>query len=423
MRLTRRKLLRSAAIFGAASAFPTLARAESIFDQFDRSKAIRSTDREGNTQAALQTLDTNEPILSIDTANNLQAAIAQYEPFVAAGGWQQVPKEVFGLILGNSRAEVLDLKRRLMASGDLPPGKIDSQLFDGDLDKAVRNFQARHGIAISGRIDEPTLYAMQIPAELRLSQLQLNLSRVQTLIPTLKDTYVVVNIPAAALEVIEGGQVSQRHTAIVGRIDRPTPILNSRIMQINFNPYWHVPKSIIQKDLIPAMRKDPTYLATFHIRTYNPKGQEVDPATIDWTSDTEAVKYNFTQDPGSFNSEGHVKINFPSPTNVYMHDTPEKDLFAEDARFESSGCMRIQNVNELVAWLLQANDGWTIDNVNTAMDGDKPQTVTIKKPQPLHTTYITAWANRQGTVSFRDDIYQYDAQGVTTFDTIQAVKL
>ena len=135
------------------------------------------------------------------------------------------------------------------------------------------------------------------------------------------------------------------------------------------------------------------------------------------------MKYNFTQDPGSFNSEGHVKINFPSPTNVYMHDTPEKDLFAEDARFESSGCMRIQNVNELVAWLLQANDGWTIDNVNTAMDGDKPQNVTIKKPQPLHTTYITAWANRQGTVSFRDDIYQYDAQGVTTFDTIQAVKL
>jgi len=422
MRLTRRNLLRSAAVFGAAATFPTLARA-GIFDQFNRSDVLRSTDRDGNTQAALGTLDTNEPILSVDTANNLQAAISQYVPFVAAGGWPLVPKEVFGLTLGNSRDAVLNLKQRLMASGDLPPAKIDSNLFDGDLDRAVRNFQARHGIAISGKVDEPTYYAMQIPADVRLNQLQMNLTRVQTLIPTLKDTYVVVNIPAASQEVIEGGQVTQRHTAVVGRIDRPTPILNSRIMQINFNPYWHVPKSIIQKDLIPAMRKDSTYLSQFHIRTYNAKGQEVDPSVVDWTSDSDAVNYNFTQDPGSFNSEGHVKINFPSPTNVYMHDTPEKELFADDARFESSGCMRIQDVNQLVAWLLQANPGWDIDAVNQAMSGDTPQNVSIKKPQPLHTTYITAWANRQGTVSFRDDVYQYDAQGVTTFDTIQAVKL
>lgn len=422
MRLTRRSLLRSAAILGAASTFPTLARADSIFDSFSRSQVLKTTDRAGNTQAALSTLDTTEPILSIDTANNLQAAIAQYVPFVAAGGWELVPREVFGLILGNSRPAVLDLKRRLMSSGDMAPGKIDSDLFDGELDRAVRNFQARHGITVSGRVDEPTFYAMQIPADVRLNQLQLNLARVQTLVPTLTETYVVVNIPAASVEVIEGGQVTQRHTAVVGRIDRPTPILNSRIMQINFNPYWHVPKSIIQKDLIPAMRKDPNYLTDFHIRTYNSKGQEVDPSTIDWTSDTEAVSYNFTQDPGSFNSEGHVKINFPSPTNVYMHDTPEKDLFEEDARFDSSGCMRVQNVNELVAWLLQFNEGWNLDAVNVAMSGDTPQNVSIKKPQPLHTTYITAWANRQGTVSFRDDVYQYDAQGVTTFDTIQAVK-
>jgi len=117
-----------------------------------------------------------------------------------------------------------------------------------------------------------------------------------------------------------------------------------------------------------------------------------------------------------------VKINFPSPTNVYMHDTPEKELFAEDARFESSGCMRIKDVNQLVTWLLQSNQGWDLEAVDAAMSGDTSQNVTIKKQQPLHTTYITAWANRQGTVSFRDDVYQYDAQGKTTFDTIQAVK-
>jgi murein L,D-transpeptidase YcbB/YkuD len=420
MRLTRRNLLRSAAAIGAATAFPTLSRAESIFDSFSRNQVLKSTDREGNTQAAMDLLVTNEPILSVDTANNLQAAIAQYQPFVAAGGWQPVPKEVFGLILGNSRDAVVALKQRLISSGDMAPTNKPDDMFDGDLDKAVRNFQARHGITVSGKVDEPTYYAMQIPADVRLNQLQMNLARVQNLVGTLKDSYVVVNIPAASVEVVEGGQVSQRHTAVVGRIDRPTPILNSRITQIVFNPFWHVPKSIIQKDLIPAMQKDPTYLSTFHIRTYDSKGKEVDPTVIDWTSPTDAVRYNFTQDPGSFNSEGHVKINFPSPTDVYLHDTPEKELFAADARFDSSGCMRVQDVNQVVAWLLQDNAGWDQTAVDTAMQGDQTQNVAVKRQQPLHTTYITAWANKQGTVSFRDDVYQYDAQGKTTFDTIQA---
>ena len=421
MRLTRRKLLRSAALLGAVSAFPTLARADSIFDSFGRSQVLKSTDRQGNTQAALDTLQTNEPILSIDTANNLQAAISQYVPFVQQGGWELLPKEAFGLILGNSRGAVVNLKRRLMSSGDMPPSNNNSDMFDGDLDRAVRNFQARHGISITGKIDEPTFYAMQIPADVRLNQLQLNLARVQNLVPTLKDSYVVVNIPAARAEVVENGLVVQSHTAVVGRIDRPTPILNSRINQIVFNPFWHVPKSIIEKDLIPDMQRDPTYLVTYHIRAFNGKGVEVDPSTIDWTG-KDALNYAFTQDPGDFNSEGHVKINFPSPTNVYLHDTPEKELFEDDARFDSSGCMRIQNVNQLVAWLLQANSGWDQASVDAAMTGSQTQQVAVKRQQPLHTTYITAWANRQGTVSFRDDVYQYDAQGQTTFDTIQAVK-
>src|SRR6185312_10724652 len=141
-----------------------------------------------------------------------------------------------------------------------------------------------------------------------------------------------------------------------------------------------------------------------------------------WTT-KDALNYAFTQDPGDFNSEGHVKINFPSPTNVYLHDTPEKELFEADARFDSSGCMRVQDVNQLVAWLLQDNPGWDQASVDSAMAGDKTESVAIKRQQPLHTTYITSWANRQGTVSFRDDVYQYDAQGVTKFDTIQAVKI
>src|SRR5690242_6499189 len=117
MRLSRRNLLRSAAALGAVAAFPAASRADNIFDMMARNQVLKNTDRSGNTTAALSTLETNEPILSIDTANNLQAAIAQYQPFVAAGGWALLPKEVYGLILGNSRQAVIDLKRRLMSSG------------------------------------------------------------------------------------------------------------------------------------------------------------------------------------------------------------------------------------------------------------------------------------------------------------------
>jgi murein L,D-transpeptidase YcbB/YkuD len=407
-------------MLGAASAFPSLARAESFLDMFARNQVLSDTNRQANTDAAMDLLTTNEPILSVDTANNIQAAIAQYQPFVAAGGWKDVSRRVFNLILGNSGPGVVELKYRMMASGDMAPQRSPDDLFDSTLDKAVRAFQARHGLTVSGKVDEPTFYAMQVPAAVRLSQLELNLARVQNLVPTLTDSYVVVNIPAAKVEIVEGGIVIQRHVAVVGRIDRPTPILNSKINQINFNPYWHVPKSIIRKDLIPEMRRDPTYLAQFHIRTYDAKGKEVDPSVIDWSSDTDAVRYNFTQDPGSFNSEGHVKINFPSPDNVYMHDTPEKELFEEDARFDSSGCMRVQDVDQVVAWLLQSNDGWDLAAVDAAMEGNVPKQVAVKKQQPIHTTYITAWANRQGTVSFRDDVYQYDAQGKTTFDAVNA---
>jgi murein L,D-transpeptidase YcbB/YkuD len=383
---------------------------DSIWDMFARNRVLKSTDTSGNTEAAKAVIATDEPILSMDTAYYLQNAIALYEPFVAAGGWNTVPQEAFKLVLGNSRDAVVDLKRRLMASGDLPPGSSTNDMFDAPLDKALRLFQARHGLIVTGQVDEATFNALNVPAATRLNQLRINLQRVQEITPTLtSDRYVVVNIPGASIEAVEGGAVAQRHTAVVGRIDRPTPILNSKIVQINFNPYWHVPKSIIRKDLIGYMNKDPQYLSKFHIHIYDAKGNEVQPDAIDWSTD-DAVNYEFRQDPGAENSMGHVKINFPNPYDVYLHDTPEKGLFSQDSRFYSSGCMRVNNVDTLVAWLLGPNGGWDQSTVDAAFATNERLDVPVNKQAPIHTTYITAWANKFGAVSFRDDVYNYDAQ-------------
>jgi len=414
--MQRRHLLRMAPLAGAfALLSPSAWAQESVWDMFARNRVLRDADRDGNTAAAQAAIDTDEPILSYDTANNLQLAIGHYEPFVAAGGWQEVSQHVLGLILGNSRESVISLKRRLMSSGDLTPAERVDDLFDNPLDGAVRRFQARHGLIPSGKVDEPTFFALKVPASARLEQLRLNAQRVAGMAPQLAERYVVVNVPAASIEAVDSGMVAQRHAAVVGRIDRQTPILQSAIHQINFNPFWNVPKSIIRRDLIKYMNEDPQYLAKFRIRIYDGKGNEMQPTDIDWSTD-DAVQYAFRQDPGADNSMGNVKINFKNPYDVYLHDTPTKGLFGENARFYSSGCVRVDQVKDLVAWVLRDNGEWDAPAVETVFQTGERLDVAVKKPVSIHTTYITAWANRQGTVSFRDDVYEFDKAGRVTFE-------
>src|SRR6185437_16040609 len=171
------------------------------------------------------------------------------------------------------------------------------------------------------------------------------------------------NIPAARIEAIENGVAVSRHTAVVGKPDRPSPDINSKIVEVNFNPYWTVPASIVQRDLIPKMQAEPDYLTKNRIRIFDMRGHELAPAQINWFSN-EASSFMFKQDPGDFNSLGSVRINFPSKDGVYMRDTPLKNLFGEDMRFDSSGCVRVQNVRELVNWLLIETPGWTRQEID-----------------------------------------------------------
>jgi murein L,D-transpeptidase YcbB/YkuD len=386
----------------AAAAVPTLSRGQ-------------DSGMDANTATAQRLVETIEPILSYDTSFNLQQAIQNYEAFVAANGsWELPGRETFGLKLGDSRRAVAHLKRRLMINGDMTLEKRVSEEFDAPLDAAVRLFQARHGLTLNGRIDESTFYALSVPTEYRLNQLRLNAQRIDTWASALTDRYVVVNIPAASIEAVEAAQVVQRHTAVVGKVDRATPLLNSKIHSVNFNPFWTVPKSIIQKDLIRYMNEDPEYLTKYRIRILDGSGRELAPTEIDWSTE-EAVQYTFRQDPGPDNSLGRCKIDFYNKHDVYLHDTPQQSLFSENSRFYSSGCVRVSEVETLIAWLLRDN-GWDLPKVLDAFTSGLRENVGLEVQVPIHTTYITAWANRQGTVSFRDDVYQFDANGVVTFD-------
>ena len=181
-------------------------------------------------------------------------------------------------------------------------------------------------------------------------------------------------------------------------------------MEINFNPYWTVPVSIVRRDLIPKMQAEPDYLTKNHIRIFDRSNRELQPEQINWETE-EAVNYQFKQDPGDFNSLGAIRINFPNAHDVYMHDTPLKNLFGEDFRFHSSGCVRIQNVRELVYWLLSETPGWPRVEVDRVIKSAERKDARLAKPVPLHWVYVTAWATADGVVQFRDDIYGRDGLG------------
>jgi murein L,D-transpeptidase YcbB/YkuD len=242
---------------------------------------------------------TSTPILSSEIVSATQTAIAQYSDIVARGGWPVVPAgKALGLGVRNSA--VVTLRQRLAITGDLDRAVGLSEIFDSYVDAAVRRFQARHGIPVDGIVGESTLNAMNVPAGVRLSQLATNLTRLKSLTESLPDRFVVVNIPAAAVEAVENGRVVSRHTAVVGKVDRPSPIVNSKIHEVNFNPFWTVPASIIRKDLIPLMQKEPDYLTNQHIRIYDQKGNPLEPEQVNWYGE-EATKFLFRQDPANYN--------------------------------------------------------------------------------------------------------------------------
>jgi murein L,D-transpeptidase YcbB/YkuD len=353
------------------------------------------------------------PVLSPATLAATEQLIEQYRQLTATGGWPQMP-QVNNLRLGQKGPSVVALRQRLAASGDLPATAGTSPVFDSYVEAGVKRFQERHGLIPTGVVSATTVAAMNVPAEVRLHQLETNVIRLRSYSGNLGNRFVVANIPAALVETVENGQIVTRHAAGVGKIDRQSPIMTTKVVDINFNPFWTVPASIIKKDLIPKMQANPQYLTENKIRIYTQQGQELQPEQVNWRTD-EATRYMFRQDPGGdFNSLGVVRINIPNPHGVYMHDTPAKGIFGDDFRFVSSGCMRVQNVRDYVTWLLKDTPGWSRDQIDQAIQSGQRLDAKLSQPVPVYWVYITAWATPEGIVQFRDDIYNKDGLGIGT---------
>jgi murein L,D-transpeptidase YcbB/YkuD len=381
--------------------------------------AVRAEDGLGGQAEWRQSYESSErisvsrettPVLSPATVAATEAAIQLYQGIVQRGGWNSVPTSA-DLKIGVHSKAVQALRQRLIASGDLDSVAGMGATFDSFVEAAVKRFQLRHGLSPTGVVNEGTFAELNISADARLQQLQTNIVRLRAFSGDLGSRFVMVNIPAAAVETVEGGVVFSHHAAGVGKIDRQSPIMQTKATEINFNPFWTVPPSLIKKDLIPKMKADPNYLTDEKIRVFNKEGQEVSPQSINWNSN-DATNYKYRQDTGAdINSLGFVRVNIPNPYGVYMHDTPSKGIFGDDFRFVSSGCVRVQDVRDYVAWLLKDNPGWGRDQIDEVIRSGARTDVKLTTPVNVYWVYVTAWATPDGIVQFRPDIYQRDGAG------------
>jgi murein L,D-transpeptidase YcbB/YkuD len=350
--------------------------------------------------------DDPTPVLQPETFFTTSKASERYAAIVDQGGW---PKVGVALHPGSKGPAVSALRRRLAAEDDSLSGASPS--WDNGLTEAVKRFQFRMGLRQTGVVSGATLRALDVPAATRFRQLASSAQRLAGVDFPFGQRYVVVNIPSTAVDAVENNRVAHRYTAIVGDVEHHSPEVTAKIVAVNINPTWTVPSSIIKNEIAPKMLRDPGYLSRAKIRVLDNHGDEIDPRSVNWSSER-ALNYTLRQDSGAHNSLGSIRISMPNPYSVYMHDTPSKNLFASDYRFLSHGCVRVQGVYDLAAWLLEDSPGHLDKSgIMSKIASGEREEVKLSHAVPVVWVYMTGWASADGTVHFRDDVYGVDEVG------------
>jgi L,D-transpeptidase YcbB len=325
---------------------------------------------------------------------------------------------------GDSDARVPMLRARLIASGDLDQAAVTEAIdYDPALETAVRSFQARMGLASDGVVGADTIAELNVPIADRIRQLRVNLDRGRVLLQDLPDEFVVVNIAAFTVYFVRGQQIVWHARAQVGKPYRRTPIFRSEISYVVLNPTWTVPPGIIEHDILPAAQRDPATITRKGLRVLDAQGQELDPASVDWSRyHSGHIPYTLRQDPGPTNALGRVKLMFPNPHQVYLHDTPSQALFERTERAFSSGCVRVERALELTELVLDDPEHWNVASIASVIEQGDLRTVTLKKNVPVLLAYWTAWVDPQERMNFRRDLYGQDAKWAQALEARFAVR-
>ena len=343
----------------------------------------------------------------------MQAALKKHKALLETSRLPMVqPKS--SLKLGDKDSAVAALRSRLQAEDFLnSEAVVDKDVFDDNVESALKQFQISRGLEPDGVCGPATQRAINQGEEERIAAIRVNLERWRWLPQNLGSRHILVNIADFHLGVVENGAEVLSMKAIVGKSYRKTPVFSGKMTYLVLSPYWDVPPSLAVKDKLPLVQKDPGYLAANNFHVYQGWGvdtREVDPATVNWNElGQRNFPYRFRQAPGPGNALGRIKFMFPNKHNVYIHDTPSRELFSNAQRNFSSGCVRIQKPLELAEYLLRETQVWPMQAIEEAIEKRVEKTVSLPGPVPVHIMYFTVFTDNNA-IQFRNDIYERDAK-------------
>ncbi len=344
--------------------------------------------------------------------SRLRRALRAYEDIQQQGGWPTTPAGPL-MKKGERSERVAALRKRLSVTDELEnPGQADPRLFDASLEEALRRFQLRHGLEADGIVGPATLAALNIGVAERLATIRINLERWRWLPLDFGSRYILVNIADYAMDVVEENGVVMSMRVIVGRDYRKTPVFSGSLTYMEVNPLWHIPPKIAREDILPKVRRNPNYLGEQKIRVFrgwSKDAPEIPPQEINWSRMRPSqFSFKLRQDPGPLNALGRIKFMLPNKFDVYLHDTPSRELFGKNRRDFSSGCIRIEKPVELADFLMLPSPGWQHERLLRLLETGQTTVLSLPRPIPVHLLYWTAWVTEDGVIHFREDLYGRD---------------
>jgi len=347
--------------------------------------------------------------LSPEDYHLLKSVLKKYRAIQDAGGWEAVP-EGPTLKPGMTDPRIHQLRKRLAITGDFEGTVTGSDNYDANLNAAVMRFQARHRLKADGAVGKNTYAALNITVKQKIDQIRVNLERARWVFHELPEEYIAVDIAGFQAYNIEGSNANWTSKVQVGKLFRKTPVFKSKIKYIVFNPTWTVPPTILQKDILPKIKKNPGYLSKMKISVIDRKGRTVDPSSVNWSKYSNNLPYTLRQEPGPHNALGRIKFIFPNKHFIYLHDTPSRSLYGRQDRAFSSGCIRVEKNIELAELLLNDPAKWNRQSIQELIDTNITQRVNLPKPKPVMLLYVTIWTDENDNIIFKNDVYDRDRQ-------------
>ncbi len=337
----------------------------------------------------------------------LKEQLSKYRAIEKKGGFPLIVTKKKELLLGESDSCLVNVKQHLFLTGDLAVND-KTLIFTDSLSNATKRFQRRMGLAESGKIDKATFLELNKPIDVWIRQIMVNLERLRWIPVEMEKEYLLVNIPEFKLHIFENNKEAWATNVVVGQTARRTSIFKGNMSQIILNPYWGVPTSIGNTEILAHLKRNRNYLKQNNMEVFS-GDKEVNPNSINWKKYTKSVPYNFRQKPGEDNALGKMKFMFPN-YHIYLHDTPSKHLFESTNRAFSHGCIRVKNPLKLANYLLRNNPEWIPEKVSKTLQTDKQIGIRLNPTVPVYIAYFTAWVDMSGQINFRKDLYHLDEQ-------------